>query len=270
MKKTLICAVFAMAAVFVFSGCTAAPEFSAEGGWHLKALENYDTGEEYDFDEEIYLLGEDGTGIEIYLPGDYYEEYSYITWKRSTRDNSIEIKHDEDYIYDLDIVELSHSELKCTFYYDDEPDVYYLATYEKLPDGVFGYVGCWSFSEYYEAGEYYDPDPSYLYLFPDGSMQQVYYEVEDQVTEDGSWDITGKYLRLDFDGYTSTRYDTVLSNNRLEIYDKNEDGAEIMYVYKRYYGQITNSPPTTYPQSFLGEVGRFFAAVFKRVADNLS
>ena len=270
MKKTLFCTILILAAFFIFSGCSSEPHFSAEGAWRLKALEDYITGEVYDFDEEIYLFNEDGTGIEIYLPGDYNEEYSYITWKRDIHDDSIEIKHDKDYIYDLDIVEISHSELKCSFYYESDPDTYYLATYEKMPEGTFDYVGCWNFSEYYENGEYYDTNNSFLYLFPDGSMQQIYYELEEPVTEYGSWALTGKYLRLEFDGFGSVRYDTVLNSNRLEIHDKNEDGGEITYLYKRYYGQITNTPPATYPQSFWGEVNRFFATILKRINDNLS
>ena len=188
-------------------GCSTDDEYSVAGIWRLAALQDYDTGMVYEFDEEILNLKYDGTGIEIYKPGDYSEEYSFITWKRDISENSVEVKHSEDYIYDLDIVSVSGSELKCSFFYSNEPDIYYLATYTRIPEDVFALTGCWSRTEYYEAGEYYDPEDSFLYLYPDGSVQEIYYEVEDEITSTGNWSATDKYLILEFDGYESVRYE---------------------------------------------------------------
>lgn len=270
MRKYFILAIFLLLSVFIFVGCSQDAEFDVSGTWYLSALENYNTGMIYDFDEEVLDLRDDGTGIEIFRPGDYSEEYSYITWRRQKRENSIEIKRNKDYIYNLDIVEISNSELNVSFYYENDPDMYYLATYSKMSEDAFGFIGCWSLTEYYEGGEYYDSEESFLYLYPDGFMQSVFYEVEEQITQSGSWSIASNNLSLDFDGYENTKYDIDLNSNRLEIYDSTEEGDEIIYVYKRYFGIITNTPPPTYPKSFLGEINRFFSAVFGRIADNLS
>jgi hypothetical protein len=270
MKKfSLNALIIVLVCSFFLTGCTSEENNAVIGEWYLIGLEDYYTGEEYEFDSEVFAFGGDGTGKYIYLPGDYYEELSYITWKFDLSSSDvITVKHSEDYIYDLDLINVSDEYMQCAYYFENDPDTYYLATYERMPEDSFEYVGSWSYYEYYEGDEYYDTESYYLYLYPDGTMMDIYYEGEEQLGDYGTWEYTGKYLALTFDGYDTVRYDVSIQSNSLELYGTSEQGNKITYVYKRYYGLITNDPPATYPQNALEAFSDFIASVFKRLAGN--
>ncbi len=274
MKKYYIILALIISSSFLLSGCSGSAEVksNAIGAWYLTKLEDYSSGEDYTFDDEVLLFRSDATGVEILLPCDYYEEYSFITWKTSSSSygTTIDIKHTEDYNYDLNILDISDSQMQCSFYYSEDPDKLYLATYSKMNENDFDYVGCWTYSEYYEDDEYFNVARSYLYLYPDGIMKQIYYEDDEQMLQEGSWAVSGSNLTLFFKGSDTFQFKTDINNNKLELYSTTVEGKKATYIYKRYYGLITNTPPRTYPQSAIGEINSFFATIFKRIAGNLS
>ncbi len=272
MRKISLSVVFIIITASLFAGCSSSLEDKSAliGEWRITGLENFYTGEEYDYSDEIYIFRENGTGMEIFKPSDYNEELSYISWKINSDSTTLSIKHSEEYIYVFTIAIISDDIFECSYYYENDPDTYYLATYEKMDEGSSDYVGCWQYTEYYEGEEYYDTEYYYLYLYPDGTMKDVYYEVQDQISDYGTWEINDDYLRLTFDGYETTQFDTSVKNNKMSLYETSEGGDKITYVYKRYYGQITNTPPATYPQSTGEAINEFFASIFKKVTKSIS
>ncbi len=273
MKKISLLAIAAIFIVSMFTGCSAVSEnhYSLVGEWLLTGIDNFYTGEEYDYTDEIFIFNEDGTGMEIYNPCDYYEELSYISWKiESDSPTTVSIKHSEEYIYEFNIVSVSDDTLQCSYYFENDPDTYYLATYQKMQEGSSDFVGCWFYSEYYEGEEYFDSDYYYIYLYPDGTMMDLYYEVQDQMSDYGTWEYDGKYLSITFDGFETTRYDTSVQNNKMSLYETAGNGTKLTHVYKRYYGLITNTPPTTYPQDMVEAINEFFSAIFKKLAGNFA
>ncbi len=258
----IIIAVLSLSLTFIFLGCGDKSEPNISGAWYLTDLQDFKTGSQYDFSPEMLVLHEDGTGIEVYLPCDINEEYSYIAWSLDPSDSSLHIKHSSDYSYELDIVESSSSELKCTFYFDDAPDNYYLATYKKMDEGSYSYVGRWTLFEYTENGENYDTGSSDFYFYPDKSFIQTYLELEEEIQKRGTWEIAQGNLKLNWDSGESKSLENNIAINKLELYDTSEMGNSVISVYKRYYGLITNSPPAGYSQHEGNKIGSVFCSVF--------
>ena len=255
-------AVLTAGLTFMFFSCGVKPEPDISGAWYLTDLQDYKSGSEYDFESEMLVLHEDGTGIEVYLPCDLNEEYSYIAWTLDSSDNSLHIKHSSEYSYEIDIIESTDNELMCTFYFDDAPDTYYLATYEKMDEGAYPYVGRWTLSEYTENGEKYDTGTSDFYFYPDKSFTQKYIQLEEELQEGGTWEISSNRLILNWDSGKSKSLENDIGINKLELYDTSELGNSAISIYKRYFGRITNTPPAAYSQNFTEKINGLFCSIF--------
>ena len=258
----IIIAVLAAGFTFIFFSCRSKPVPNISGAWYLTDLQDYKTGSKYDFASEMLVFHKDGTGIEVYLPCDSNEEYSYIAWSLGSSGKSLLIKHSSEYAYHMDIVENKGDKLICTFFFDDAPDTYYLATYKKMDEGAFSYVGRWTLSEYTENGENYDTGASDFYFYPDKSFKQKYIVLEEEIQESGTWDISQGKLILNWDSGKSKSLENDIGINKLELYDTSELGNSVISIYKRYYGVITNTPPTTYSQNAGEKINGIFCSVF--------
>ena len=262
LTAVIIIAVLAIGFTFLFFSCSRKSEPSISGAWYLSDLLDHKTGSEYDFASEMLVLNEDGTGIEVYLPCDPNEEYSYIAWSLGSSGKSLLIKHSSEYAYHLDIIENKGDRLICTFFFDDSPNTYYLATYKKMDKGAYSYVGRWTLSEYRENGESYDTGTSDFYFYPDKSFKQTYIQLEEEMHENGTWDISQGKLVLNWDSGKSKSLENDIGINKLELYDTSELGNSVTSVYKRHYGIITNTPPAGYTQNARGKISGIFCSIF--------
>lgn len=219
------------------------------GTWLLTSLENRETGEECEFDSELYIFNDNATGYNVVLPCEYYEELYYTTWRALPLFNEIKIKYYKDYTDNIMIKDIEKDSMTCYINYEDGDEVLKTsASLQKIPDEMAPFIGCWWLFEKYQNEEYIEFFEEYLYLYPNGDMKLKYYINGDWVNNSGEWKVKDELLYLNiFDEngeFTELSREYDLYGNIIKLFDNSNENTKLAFVYKREFGNICNSPPS--------------------------
>ncbi len=273
MKKSILTVIVIILFSILASGCDNATSQDIQGTWMFTALEDYNTGEDLEFDQDVYIFNKDGTGIELYLPCSYYERLSYIAWYQSPNSKDIVIQHSEDFSYPITIIDISDDHMMFSYYSDDYDDLL-LATYQRVSQDMSPFIGAWYLYEVYEEDELVERNNELLSFYPNNDLFLQYWIDDKEYPQEGSWMINDGMVRLNLkdDAGKSTIYEYkyYMQGNTFEMTLTTEDLSEVTYVYKRSFGSITNSPPaTTSAPSVFEQFYEYISSILDRLKDEI-